>query len=392
MLGWTTSIPCTLPNFLEYPAWLHIFSGLPLGGESNMLTFQSTEEGSAMKERTIASRVIAACCAFAATFAAAACAFTTRDAVAAPTTDSASGSIAISYQHKSSDSETGDDSTNFAISDASFNLYKVGQIPASGGATFEPVAPFTDSTAYPVDWSKMTGKDAQVWRDMANTLAGLIAVNKPDATATGVTNASGHLTFTGLSDGLYLAVSDSVDVKVANASGKNQTWTCSSGSMLVAVPEDGVSGGSRVLSIEPKTECVAQPPKTVERTVRKIWNDRNNSDGKRPESITVKLLRDGEPVENVKLDESNKWTHSWTALDADHEWTVVEAAVPDGYTTISDVEGDSTEITNTHTPPTTPDQPHTGADVQQAAWIAVAILGAGLVLLIVAKTALRKRA
>lgn len=238
----------------------------------------------------------------------------------------------------------------------------------------------------------MTGKDAQVWRDMANTLAGLIAVNQPDATATGVANTSGHLTFTGLSDGLYLAVSDSVDVKVANASGKNQTWTCSSGSMLVAVPEDGVSGGSRVLSIEPKTECVAQPPKTVKRTVRKIWNDRNNSDGKRPESITVKLLRDGEPVENVKLNESNKWTHSWTALDADHEWTVVEAAVPDGYTTISDVEGDSTEITNTHTPPTTPDQPHTGADVQQAAWIAVAILGAGLVLLIVAKTALRKRA
>lgn len=91
----------------------------------------------------------------------------------------------ISYQHKSSDSETGSDSTDFAISDASFNLYKVGQIPASGGATFEPVAPFTDSTAYPVDWSKMTGKDAQVWRDMANTLAGLIAVNKPDATATG---------------------------------------------------------------------------------------------------------------------------------------------------------------------------------------------------------------
>lgn len=106
----------------------------------------------------------------------------------------------------------------------------------------------------------------------------------------------------------------------------------------------------------------------------------------------MKLLRDGEPVENVKLNESNKWTHLWTALDADHEWTVVEAAVPDGYTTISDVEGDSTEITNTHTPPTTPDQPHTGADVQQAAWIAVAILGAGLVLLIVAKTALRKRA
>ena len=57
----------------------------------------------------------------------------------------------LSGLRPATDSETGDDSTNFAISDASFNLYKVGQIPASGGATFEPVAPFTDSTAYPVD-------------------------------------------------------------------------------------------------------------------------------------------------------------------------------------------------------------------------------------------------
>ena len=354
-----------------------------------------------MKERTIASRVIAACCAIAATFAAAACAFTTRDAVAAPTTDSASGSIAISYQHKSSDSETGDDSTNFAISDASFNLYKVGQIPASGGATFEPVAPFTDSTAYPVDWSKMTGKDAQVWRNMANTLAGLIAVNQPEATQSGVTNASGRLVFSGLSDGLYLAVADKAEVKVAGASGlsgassasdaagKKQVWTCSSANMLVAVPENGVTGATRELSIEPKTECATQPPATVERTVKKIWNDRNNSDGKRPTFITVKLVRDGEPFASVKLSESNKWTHTWTGLDASHEWTVVEAAVPDGYTTISDVESTSTDITNTHTPPTPPAK--TGANVQQAAWIAVGVLAAGLVLLIVAKVALRKR-
>ena len=337
-----------------------------------------------MKERTIASRVIAACCAVAATFAAAACAFTTRDAVAAPTTDSASGSIAISYQHKSSDSGTSGDSTDFAITGASFSLYQVGQIPTSGSA-FEPVAPFTDSTAYPVDWSKMTGKDAQTWRDMANTLAGLIAVNQPDATATGVTNASGRLTFTGLPDGLYLAVADAASVTATGVDGK-QTWQCTSANMLVAVPADGVSGGSRALSIEPKTECAAQPKQPVERSVKKIWNDRNNADGKRPASIAVKLLRDGKPVENVKLNESNKWTHTWTDLDADHEWTVVEAAVPDGYTTISDVEGDATTITNTHTPPSTPPA-HTGSDVRNIAWIAMAILGAGLVLLMVVKIA-----
>ena len=364
-----------------------------------------------MKERTIASRVIAACCAVAATFAAAACIFTTRDAAAAPTTDSDNGSIAITYQHKSADGDSsadtgasGDASADFAISGADFRLYKVGQIPASGGANFEPVAPFTDSTAYPVDWSKMAGKDAQVWRNMANTLAGLIAVNQPEATQSGVTNASGRLVFSGLSDGLYLAVADKAEVKVAGASGlsgasgassasgaagKKQVWTCSSANMLVAVPENGVTGATRELSIEPKTECATQPPATVERTVKKIWNDRNNSDGKRPTFITVKLVRDGEPCASVKLDESNKWTHTWTGLDASHEWTVVEAAVPDGYTTISDVESTSTDITNTHTPPAPPAK--TGANVQQAAWIAVGVLAAGLVLLIVAKVALRKR-
>lgn len=103
----------------------------------------------------------------------------------------------------------------------------------------------------------------------------------------------------------------------------------------------------------------------------------------------MKLVRDGEPFASVKLSESNKWTHTWTGLDASHEWTVVEAAVPDGYTTISDVESTSTDITNTHTPPTPPAK--TGANVQQAAWIAVGVLAAGLVLLIVAKVALRKR-
>ena len=361
-----------------------------------------------MKERTIASRVIAACCAVAATFAAAACIFTTRDAAAAPTTDSESGSIAITYQHKSTDGDSsadtgasGDTSADFAISGADFRLYKVGQIPASGGAAFEPVAPFTDSTTYPVDWSKMTGKDVQVWRNMANTLAGLIAVNQPEATQSGVTNASGRLVFSGLSDGLYLAVADKAAVKVAGASGlsgassasgvagKKQVWTCSSANMLVAVPENGVTGATRELSIEPKTECATQPPATVERTVKKIWNDRNNSDGKRPTFITVKLVRDGEPFASVRLSESNKWTHTWTGLDASHEWTVVEAAVPDGYTTISDVESTSTDITNTHTPPAPPAK--TGANVQQAAWIAVGVLAAGLVLLIVAKVALRKR-
>ena len=58
-----------------------------------VFTERTTEEGQAMKEHTIASRIVATCCAAAVACAAAICALTTRDAVAAPT-DSASGRIA----------------------------------------------------------------------------------------------------------------------------------------------------------------------------------------------------------------------------------------------------------------------------------------------------------
>lgn len=101
--------------------------------------------------------------------------------------------------------------------------------------------------------------------------------------------------------------------------------------------------------------------------MRKVWNDRNDSDGKRPEAITVKLLRDGVVFEEVKLNESNKWAHSWTGLSSAHQWAVVEASVPSGYTTLSDVEGDTTTITNTHTPPRKPPPAHTGSAVQSVA-------------------------
>ena len=53
------------------------------------------------------------------------------------------------------------------------------------------------------------------------------------------------------------------------------------------------------------------------------------------------------------------------------------------------VEGDTTTITNTHTPPETPPA-HTGSAVQSVAWMAAAICAAALVLLGVVRIA-RKR-
>ncbi len=87
---------------------------------------------------------------------------------------------------------------------------------------------------------------------------------------------------------------------------------------------------------------------TTEITVTKIWEDNNNQDGIRPESITVKLSNG----DTVTLTEKDNWTKTITGLQKYENgkeivYTVVEFEV-DGYeTTYSE---DTLTITNTHTP------------------------------------------
>lgn len=102
---------------------------------------------------------------------------------------------------------------------------------------------------------------------------------------------------------------------------------------------------------------VYTPAKTEVR-VNKIWKDADNQDGKRPSSITVKLLADGQETnQTLVLNAANNWAGSFTNLDTDKggasiKYTVVEEPVT-GYT--SEVTGDATSgfiITNTYTPET----------------------------------------
>ena len=90
--------------------------------------------------------------------------------------------------------------------------------------------------------------------------------------------------------------------------------------------------------------------------VAKVWNDDNDRDGKRPASITVQLLADGEDAGTVELSENNGWKASFDDLPVyrDHgveiEYSVVEVSV-DGYTSV--MEGSNSEgytITNTYEP------------------------------------------
>lgn len=99
-------------------------------------------------------------------------------------------------------------------------------------------------------------------------------------------------------------------------------------------------------------------PAKTEVPVKKVWKDENNQDGKRPSSVTVKLLADGQDTgKTLELTEANGWAGSFKDLDADKggtpiKYTVVEVTVA-GYT--SEVTGDAASgftITNSYTPET----------------------------------------
>ena len=89
-------------------------------------------------------------------------------------------------------------------------------------------------------------------------------------------------------------------------------------------------------------------------SVKKEWDDSNNKDGKRPDSVTVHLFADGEDTnKTVELNADNNWNGSFTDLDSKKSgkaitYTVQEDKV-DGYDT--SISGDAKSgfvLTNSH--------------------------------------------
>ena len=106
-----------------------------------------------------------------------------------------------------------------------------------------------------------------------------------------------------------------------------------------------VTGYDTVISGEAKTGYVITNSHTPELTKisgEKIWDDGNNQDGKRPESITVNLFANGEKIDSkaVKADAEGNWKYSFKNLPkyANGQlisYTVTEDVVPEYTTEIS---------------------------------------------------------
>ena len=98
-------------------------------------------------------------------------------------------------------------------------------------------------------------------------------------------------------------------------------------------------------------------PGKVSASILKIWDDAKNQDGKRPETITAILVKNGEETDQkVTLSADNEWSAIIKDLDEYtngtlNKYTWKEAEVPEGYElTLNKTDGTFTTLTNTHVP------------------------------------------
>ncbi len=91
---------------------------------------------------------------------------------------------------------------------------------------------------------------------------------------------------------------------------------------------------------------------TMDLSGTKTWDDKENQDGKRPESITIHLFADSEEVDSVTVSKADGW--SWTFSDlptykdgVEIVYTIAEDTVED-YTAVPAADGSG--VTNSYTP------------------------------------------
>ena len=114
------------------------------------------------------------------------------------------------------------------------------------------------------------------------------------------------------------------------------------------VAEEAVSGYTS--KVDGYNITNSYTPETTTVSGSKTWEDGDNQDGKRPASITVNLLADGQKVNTQTVGEAEGWSYNFTGLPVYKDgqritYTVTEEAVP-GYSTSLN----GYNITNSYTP------------------------------------------
>ncbi len=152
----------------------------------------------------------------------------------------------------------------------------------------------------------------------AETLRTYAILDKIPVRGQGETNDKGNLNFSGLEDGLYLVIGDTL---------KKGTKTYIPSAIFFEM-----NGQQEAyLNSFPKIILETLDKQTAEYSVKKVWLNDKNQPPDESTYITCELYRDGELKETVRLDESNGWLYQWSDQTG-HEWLVKEKEIPKNYT------------------------------------------------------------
>lgn len=256
------------------------------------------------------------------------------------------------------------------VSKIGFNLFRVADVSGDGEYTLSG-----DFKNYSVSLENLNSNDKLT--DLANTLETYAQRDKLSPVASGETNSSGILNFTGQKTGLYLVTGNkhtlngdvyTIQPFIVSMPSKNVdgTWNYA----VIVEPKHskegsstpgGPSGGGPGNPSDPNNPSTPSGSgggsggggggggsTHTSKTVIKKWKDSNNKYEKRPTEIVVQLLKDGEVYKTAVLNEENGWTYTWSYLNRLSKWSIAEEVVPDGYTVSISQDGGTYTITNTY--------------------------------------------
>lgn len=230
------------------------------------------------------------------------------------------------------------------LADLEIAIYRVGEVFSSG--KYALIAPYD---SYPVQIQGVTS--TKEWQDIAATLQAYISADQLQPEFIQTTDEEGVAAFTKLNTGLYL---------VCGVTCETESVACLFDDFLIFLPGSNETEFIYDVQAQPKFSRFVSTEEMAEYSVLKLWKDMD-AGIKRPASVQIDILKDGQLQERVDLNEENGWNHTWQA-PAGELWSVVERQVPEGYTVTVSEEDTTFVVTNTFRKetPDRPEVPKTG--------------------------------
>lgn len=244
-------------------------------------------------------------------------------------------------------------------------LFRIAEMYADGN--YALVAPFHK---LPVKIHGVTSQ--KEWRAASNTLAAYITAEQLPSTASQTTDSAGKAIFEKLETGIWLVMGTSAETEEKIYHFEN---------FCVFLPTPQSDGSLKYdMKAKPKHSVMPKPeePEKVQYRVTKLWKDAGIRN-KRPQNVTVAILKNGVQQETVVLNAENDWTYSWSSPEGKDLWTVVEKDVPEAYTVVIHASGRNFTITNARSAPMGA-PPKTGDTFALRPWLLLMSLS-GLILM-----------